>query len=93
MVMIRRTPAIVETKIMGLKLTNTIVDEGLRVNILTKETWKALGKSTVWSPTFHLVEDRHSIKPLGKLMAQKEMVGTQPFFHHPGKEGIQCSNW
>lgn len=50
-----RTLAVVEMEIMGYKLTNTIVDGGSAVNVLPEETWKALGKPTLWPPAFHLV--------------------------------------
>lgn len=49
------TPAVVEMEIMGCKLSNTIVDGGLGVNVLPDETLKALRKPTLWSPTFQLV--------------------------------------
>lgn len=72
---IGRTLAVIEMEIMGHKLTNTIMDGKSGVNILPKETWKALGKPTLWPPTFHLVgADQHGIKPLGTLMAQKVTV-------------------
>ena len=78
------TPAIVEMEITSHKLTKTIVDGGSRVKVLPKQTWKAckaLGKPTLWSLTFHLIEvDLHGIKPHGTLMAQKVTVGTQHFF-------------
>lgn len=76
-----RTPAVVEMEIMGYKLTNTIVDGGSAVNVLAEETWKALGKPTLWPTTFHLVgANQHGIKPIGTLMGQKVTIGTQQFF-------------
>lgn len=75
-VSIGQKSTVVEMEIMGQKLNNTIVDGSSRVNVLPEETWRGLGK-----PTFHLVSaDQHGIKPLGTLMAQKVVVGTQHFF-------------
>lgn len=50
-----RTPTIVEIEIMGHQLTNTIVDGECGMNVLLEKTWRALGKPTLWPPTFHLV--------------------------------------
>lgn len=50
-----RTPAVVEMEILGYQLSNTIVDGGSGVNILSKETWKAMGIPTLWPRTFQLV--------------------------------------
>ena len=75
-----RTLAIVEMEIMGYKLSNTIVDRDSDVNVLSEDTWKAIGKPTLWPPTFQLVGvDQHGIKSIGMLMGQKVIVGTQPF--------------
>lgn len=75
-----RHPAVVEMGIRGTILKDTIVDGGSRVNVLPEETWKRLGKPTLWPPTFNLVgADQHGIKPLGLLMAQQVTIGTQPF--------------
>lgn len=61
-------------------LTNTIVDRGSGVNILPEDTWKCLGKPTLWPPTFQLVvADQHGIKQLGTSMAQKVTIETQQF--------------
>lgn len=50
------------------------------MNVLPEDTWKRLGQSTLWPPTFHLlIADQHGIKPLGVLMAQPVMIGTQQF--------------
>lgn len=73
-------PTMVEMGILGMTLTNTIVDGGSGVNVLPKETWKKLGKPTLWPPTFNLLgADQQGIKPLETLMAQQMMIGTQPF--------------
>lgn len=75
---IGRTPTIVEIEILGRKLTNAIVDGGSGVNVLPEVTWQALGKPMLWPPTFHLVGvDQLGIKPLGTLMGQKVIMGTQ----------------
>lgn len=75
-----RHPAVVEMGILGTILTDTIVDGGSGVNVLPKDTWKKLGKPTLWPPTFNLLgADQHGIKPLGMLMAQQVTVGAQPF--------------
>lgn len=69
-VSIGRRPAMVEMEIMGQKLTNTIVDGKSDVNVIPEETWKGLGKPTLWLLTFYLVGvDQHGIKPLETLMA------------------------
>lgn len=79
-VSIGRKPAVVEMEILGMRLSNTIVDGGSGVNVLPEETWKCLGKPTLWPPTFHLVgADQHGIRPLGILMEQKVSIGTQLF--------------
>lgn len=76
-----RTPAVVEMEILGFRLTNTIVDGGSAVNVLPEETWKTLGRPTLWPPAFHLVgADQHGIKPLGTRMGQKVTIRTQHFF-------------
>lgn len=65
-----RHPAVVEMGILGILLIDTIVDGGSGVNVLLEETWKKLGQSTLWLPTFQIVSaDQHDIKPLGTLMA------------------------
>lgn len=47
--------------------------------MLPEETWKQLGKPTLWPSTFNLVgADQHGIKPFGTLMAQQVTTGTQP---------------
>lgn len=75
-----RHPAVVEMGILGTILTDTIVDGGSGVNVLPEETWKKLGKPTLWPSTFNLLgADQHGIKPLGTLMAQPVTIGTQPF--------------
>lgn len=75
-----RHPAVVEMGILGTILTDTIVDGGSGVNVLPEDTWKKLGKPTLWPPTFNLLgADQHGIKPLGMLMAQQVTVGAQPF--------------
>ena len=77
---IKKMPAVVHMEIRGNILTNTIVDGGSGVNVLPEDTWKSLGKPTLWPPTFQLVgADQHGIKPLGTLMAQKVTIGTQQF--------------
>ena len=66
--------------ILGTIVIDMIVDEGFGVNVLLEDTWKKLGKPTLWPPTFQLLmPDQHGIKPLGVLMAQPVIVGTQPF--------------
>ena len=71
----------IEMEILGYKLSNTIVDGGFSVNVLSEETWKEIGKPTLWPPTFQLVgADQHGIKSIGTLMGQKVIVGTQQFF-------------
>ena len=47
-----RHPTIVEMGILENVLTNTIVDRGSGVNVLPEDTWKKLGKSTLWPPAF-----------------------------------------
>lgn len=75
-----RHPAVVEMGILGNVLTETIVDGGSGVNVLLEDTWKKLGKPTLWPPTFQLLTaDQHGIKPLGILKAQPVTIGTQPF--------------
>ena len=75
-----RAPAMVEMEIMGYKLSNTITNGGSRVNVLSEDTWKAIGKPTLWPPKFQLVgADQHSIKPIGTLIGQKIIIGTQQF--------------
>ena len=75
-----RHPAVVEMGILGNVLTDTIVDGGSGVNVLPEDTWKKLGKPTLWPPAFQLLTaDQHGIKPLGILKAQPVTVGTQPF--------------
>lgn len=57
------------------------MDDDCGVNVLPEETWRGLDKPTLWPPRFHLVgANQHDIKPLGMLMAQKVVVGTQHFF-------------
>ena len=64
-----RTPVVVEMEIMRCKLSNTIFDGGLGINILLERAWKALGKPTLWPPTFELAgANQHGIKPIGTLM-------------------------
>ena len=76
-----RALVVVEMEIMGYKLSNTIVDGGSSVNILFEDTWKAIGKPTLWPPTFQLVgANKHKIKPIGTLMGQKVVIGMQQFF-------------
>ena len=76
-----RTLTVVEMEIMGCKLSNTIVDGGSGLNFLPKETWKAIGKPTLWPLTFQLVgADQHGIKPIGTLMGQKVVISKQQFF-------------
>lgn len=61
--------AMVEMGILGTTLTDTIVDRGSGVNVLHEETWKKLGKPTLWPPTFNLLgANQHRIKPLGTPM-------------------------
>ena len=75
-----RHPAVVEMGILGMVLTDTIVDGGLGVNVPPEDIWKKLGQPTLWPPTFQLLTtDQHGIKPLGTLMAQPVTIGTQPF--------------
>ena len=50
-----RMLVVVEMEIMGYKLSNTIIDGGSKVNVLPEDTWKAIGKPTLWSPKFQLV--------------------------------------
>lgn len=65
-----RHPVVVEMAILLTVLTDTIVGGGSRVNVLPEEAWQRLGKPTLWSPTFQLLEaDQHVIKPIGTLMA------------------------
>ena len=45
-------PIVVEMGILGTVLTDTIVDGGSDVNVLPEDTWKRLGKLTLWPPTF-----------------------------------------
>ena len=76
----RRHPAVVEMGILGNVLTDTIVDGGSGVNVLLEDTWKKLGKPTLWPPTFQLLTaDQHWIKPFGTLRVQPVTIGTQPF--------------
>ena len=66
--------------ILGTILIDTIVDDGSGVNVLPEETWKKLGKPTLWPPTSNLLRvDQHGIKPLGTLMAQPITIETEPF--------------
>ena len=75
-----RAPAVVEMEIMGYKLSNTIIDGGSKVNVLSEDTWKAIGKPTLWPPNFQLVgADQHGIKLIGTLIGQKVIIGTQQF--------------
>lgn len=48
MVNIGKRLAFIHMEIEGKCLTNMIVDGGSRVNILSKEAWKCLGKPTLW---------------------------------------------
>lgn len=76
-----RTPAVVEMEILGCKLSNTIIDGGSSINVLSEETWKEIGKPTLWPSTFQLVgADQHGIKSIGTLMGQKVIVGMHQFF-------------
>lgn len=76
----QKKSTIVRMKILGMTLTNTIVDGGSRVNVLPEDRWMFLGKPTLWPPTFQLVgANQHGIQPLGVVMEQKVMVGTQQF--------------
>ena len=78
--MMGRHLAVVEMGILGIVLTDTIVDEGSGVNVLPEDVWKKLGQPTLWPPTFQLLTaDQHGIKPLGTLRAQPVAIGTQPF--------------
>ena len=71
---------VVKMGILGMVLTDTIVDGGSGVNVLPEDTWKKLGQPTLWPPTFQLLmAEQHGIKPLGVLMAQPVTIGTQPF--------------
>ena len=75
-----RHSTVVEMGILGKVLTDTIVDGGSGVNVLPEDTWKKLGKPTLWPPAFQLLTaDQHGIKPLGILKVQPVTVGTQPF--------------
>lgn len=75
-----RHPSVVEMGILGTILMDTIVDGGFGVNVLPEDTWKKLGKLTLWPPMFNLLSaDQHGIKPLGTLMSQQVIVGAQPF--------------
>ena len=89
-----RTPSVVEMEIMGCKLTNTIVDGGLGVNVLPEETWKAIGKPTLWPPTFQLVgANQHGIKPIGTLMGEKvvsKKILPRLCSNCPVEEVVQC---
>ena len=42
-----RHPTIIEMRILGNVLTDTIVDGGSGVNVLPEDTWKKLGKPTL----------------------------------------------
>ena len=53
--MMGRHPVVVEMGILGKVLTDTIVDEGSGMNVLPEDTWKKLGKPTLWPPTFQLL--------------------------------------
>ena len=44
--------AVVEMGILGTVLSDTIVDGGSGVNILSEDTWKKLGQLTLWPPKF-----------------------------------------
>lgn len=75
-----RNPTVVEMDILGTMRMSTIVDGGSRVNVLPEETWKSLGKPTLWPPTFNLLgADQHGIKPLGTLVVQQVTIRTRPF--------------
>ena len=97
-----RHPTIIEMGILGNVLTDTIVDGGSCVNVLPEDTWKKLGKPTLWPPTFQLLTaDQHGIKPLGTLRAQPVTIGTQPFLldfvviplKRKGYDAILGRNW
>ena len=45
-------PAVVEMGILGIVLTDTIVDGGSGVNVLPEDIWKKLGQPTLWPPIF-----------------------------------------
>ena len=66
--------------ILGTILIYTIIDGGSGVNVLPEDVWKKLGQPTLWPPTFQLLTtNQHGIKPLGTLMVQLVIIGTQPF--------------
>lgn len=50
-----RHPAVVKMRILGNVLTETIIDEGSGVNVLSEDTWKKLGNSMLWPPAFQLL--------------------------------------
>lgn len=75
-----RNPTIVEMGILGTILTDIIVDGGSRVNVLPEETWRKLGKSTLWPSTFNMLgADQHGIKLIGIVMGQQVTIGMKPF--------------
>lgn len=70
----------VHMEILGKNLACTIIDGESKVNILPKDTQKSLGKPIIWPPTFQLVgANQQGIKVLRVPMAQKVLIGTQPF--------------
>jgi hypothetical protein len=70
----------VNMEVLRRNQTNIIVDGGFDVNILLKDTWRSLGKPTIWSPTFQLVDAKQQgIKVLGVLMGQKVIIKTKLF--------------
>ncbi len=48
-----RHPAVVEMGILGMVLSDTIVDGSSEVNVLPEDTWKKLRQPTLWPLTFN----------------------------------------
>ena len=49
-------------------MTDIILDLGLEVNVLTKQTWEQMGKPTLeWSPIQLRLANQHKIVPLGRF--------------------------
>lgn len=67
-----RHPTMVEMGILRTILIDIIVDGGSGVNILSKEMWRNLGKSTLWPSLFNLLDtNQQGIKPLGTWWPNK----------------------
>lgn len=50
------------------------------VNILFEDTWRSLGKTTIWLPTFQLMGvDQQGIRILRYIMGEKVIIGMQEF--------------